>query len=475
VDLLSAGGTTPTPFTILHLGVGAFHRAHQAVYLQRLRQLGCRDWTLAGGNIRDDAEDVIAALAAAGGAYTLETVAPSGARCHERIESLEGVVPWDSNLTGLTRIAAQPGTRIISFTVTEPGYYLDTDDRLKFSAPEITADVERARRGRAGATIYGALAAMLRARSEAHAGAITLLCCDNLRHNGDRFAAAFGEFLGAVGDDALARWVASHTICPNTMVDRITPRADAATRARIHAATGADPVTAIASEQFMQWVIEDRFPAGRPPWERAGAQLVESVTPYEEAKIRILNGSHSCLAWSGALAGHTFIHETVADAALRGLAFDYVTDDVIPCLRRITTEAGIDLAAYRDVVLARFGNAGVRDTIERVSMDSIAKFCGFIAPTLRERLAAGAPLRGVAMLPALLLRFLQRWQAGRLNLTYRDQSLDADWVREVCAHPDPVAAFCGADALFGSCAGNSELLRAVRTSTSQLQTLGEPA
>jgi D-arabinitol 4-dehydrogenase len=474
VDLLKAGGTTPTPFTILHLGVGAFHRAHQAVYLQRLRQLGCVNWTLAGGNIRDDAEDVIAALAAAGGAYTLETVAPSGARCHERIESLTVVVPWDANLTGLTRIAALPATRIISFTVTEPGYHLDASDRLDFSAPEVATDVARVRRGRAGVTIYGALAALLRARSEADAGAITLLCCDNLRHNGDRFAAAFGEFLGAVGDDALARWVASHTACPNTMVDRITPRADAATRARIHAATGADPLTAIASEQFMQWVIEDRFRAGRPPWERAGAQLVKSVTPYEEAKIRILNGSHSCVAWAGALAGHAFIHEAVADAGLRALACDYVTDDVIPCLARITAEAGIDLAAYRDVVLARFGNPGVRDTIERVSMDSIAKFCGFVAPTLRERLAAGAPLRGVAMLPALLLRFLQCWQAGRLNLVYRDASLDADWLRQVCAHPDPVAAFCGADALFGTCAGNAELLRAVRAATRRLPTLGEP-
>jgi len=471
VDLLRAGGSAPTPFTILHLGVGAFHRAHQAVYLQRLLQIGCLDWTLAGGNIRDDAEDLIAALAAAGGAYTLETVSPSGLRCYERIESLKVVVPWDSNLGGLTRLAARPGTRIISFTVTEPGYYLDADDRLQFAVPELAADVERVRRGRAGVTIYGALAAMLRARRDANGGAVTLLCCDNLRHNGDRFAAAFAEFLGEVGDEALACWVFEHTVCPNTMVDRITPRADAATRARIQAATGADPVTAIASEQFMQWVIEDRFLAGRPEWERAGAQLVKSVTPYEEAKIRILNGSHSCIAWSGALVGHSFVHEAVADDRLRGLAFDYVTDDVIPCLLPLTAGAAIDLAAYRDVVLARFANAGVRDTIERVSMDSIAKFCGFVAPTLRERLAAGARLRGVAMLPALLLRFLQYWRAGRLNLNYRDQSLDPEWVRAVCADPDPVAAFCGTGALFGDCAGNAELLGAVRAATNRLTAL----
>jgi len=155
----------------------------------------------------------------------------------------------------------------------------------------------------------------------------------------------------------------------------------------------------VSCERYRQWVLEDRFCIGRPDWSRAGVELVDSVAPYEEAKIRILNASHSCVAWAGALAGHTHIHDCMADPRIRAIAHAYVTDAVLDCLR----PSPIDLEAYRDSVFERFASAAIADTVARVLADSAAKLSGFIVPTLRERVARGLPLDSVAMLPALFI------------------------------------------------------------------------
>jgi D-arabinitol 4-dehydrogenase len=365
---------------ILHLGLGAFHRAHQAAYLQRLHDLGERDWTLVAGNLRPDQLAVEAALIAQGGAYTLETVAPDGRRERERIRSIGRVIPYDPQWRELIAVGAQPATRIISFTVTEGGY----------------GD---------GAPIYAALEAILRRRT----GPVTLLSCDNLRGNGERLRARFG------GADATF---------PNCMVDRITPRPAAAPD--------------VMCERFAHWVIEDRFAAGRPRWERAGVQLVSSVAPYEEAKIRILNASHSALAWAGALRGCTYIHECVADPAVRAGAEAYVTEEVIPCLR----PSPLDLEAYRDQVLERFANAALADTVARVAGDSAAKARAFVLPTLEDRLRAGLPIARTAHLAALFHRFLGGRQA--------------------------VEAFCADASVWGSAAGDARFVRAVKAAAARL-------
>jgi D-arabinitol 4-dehydrogenase len=186
--------------------------------------------------------------------------------------------------------------------------------------------------------------------------------------------------------------------------------------------------------------------------------MVASVAPYEEAKIRLLNAAHSCIAWAGTLAGYRYIHEGTHDARIRRFAYDYATDDAIPCLE----PSPVDLPAYRDIVLERFGNPAIQDTNQRVAMDGFSKIPGFIAPTLRERLAAGGSIASVAMLPALFLAFLQRWHVGGIPYTYEDQAMDPAVAQAICDSADPVAALCADRPLWGDLAGDGRLVAAIR-------------
>lgn len=450
------------PLVMLHLGLGFFHRAHQAVYLQRLIESGDDGWVLAGGNTRPDMLELMASLAAQRGAYTLETVTPAGERSYTKITAIKTVVPYEPSLAGLVSIGADAATRIISFTVTEAGYYLDAKNRLDPTFPDLAADVAAAKQGKPGGTIYAALTTILRERMRRGAGKLTLLNCDNLRHNGERFRGGLLQFLALIEDVALLDWVQTNTSSPNAMVDRITPRPTPDVAERVRNATGWDDAAPVMSESFIQWVIEDDFCNGRPAWERVGVEMVASVAPYEEAKIRILNASHSSIAWAGTLLGYQFIHEGTHDPAVRQIAYEYVTNDVIPCLSTPDHPSPIDLAAYRDVVLERFGNPAIRDSNQRVAMDGYSKIPGFVAPTVRERLASGASIASVAMLPALFLAFLQRWHRGEIPYAYQDQAMDPAAAHAICSAADPVEAFCGDAVLWGPTAGDPRLTREIR-------------
>ena len=453
---------------MLHLGLGSFHRAHQAVYLNELHALGDTRWALAGGNIRPDMAQTIADLQAQDGAYTLETVTPQGVYEYNRITAIKKVVTYDDALTGLVAIAKDASTRIISFTVTEAGYYLDANEQLDLSFADLTADITRVKAGLAGHTIYGALCTLLRARmnacSASEAG-ITLLNCDNLRHNGDRARSGLLQFITLIDDTALATWVQQHTTCPNAMVDRITPRPTPTVAERVKAATGRDDPASLMGESFIQWVIEDNFVNGRPAFERVGVEMVTDVAAYEEAKIRLLNATHSCIAWAGTLLGMTYIHEGTLHAPTRQLAYDYVTNDVIPVL----TPCPIDLARYRDVVLDRFSNPAIADTNQRVAMDGFSKIPGFIAPTIRERLTRGESVADVMVLPALFLAYLQRWHRGELPYTYQDQAMNPATAHAICSSADPIAAFVADDVLWGDLAGSAALTQAMTTAYAKVQ------
>lgn len=453
---------------MLHLGLGFFHRAHQAAYLHKLRETGDTGWALAGGNTRPDSPDLIANLAKQGGAYTLETVTPAGERAYTKITSIRNVIPYQPGLAGLIAIGADAATRIISFTVTEAGYYLDAKNRLDLSFADLAADVAAARQGKPGGTIYAALTAILRERMRRSGGKVTLLNCDNLRHNGDRFRGGLLQFLQLIGDRSLADWVQSNTTSPNAMVDRITPRPPADTAERVHEATGWNDAVPVMSESFIQWVIEDNFCNGRPAWEKVGVEMVASVNPYEEAKIRLLNAPHSCIAWAGTLVGYDFIHEGTRDPAIRKMAWDYATNDAIPCLSTPEHPSPVDLPAYRDVVLDRFGNPAIQDTNQRVAMDGYSKIPGFMVPTIRERLERNASIASVAMLPALFLAFLQRWHHGEIAYTYHDQAMDPAAAHAVCEARDPVDAFSREPVLWGPLAGDPGLVAALRDASERV-------
>ena len=450
-DDTPAGANAPI---ILHIGIGSFHRAHQAWYLHRLLEQGDTTWTLAAASIRSDMAPLLEALSAQNGAYTLETVTPAGERTYEVVRSIRRIVPWDAECRGIVEVGALPQTRIISFTVTEGGYYLNDLHRLDLTNPDLAADLQGERR-----TIYGAVSAILRERLARGAGPVTLLNCDNLRSNGERFRGGLIEFLERRDERDVVRYVNASTTCPSSMVDRITPRPNEDVKTRVRAATGFADACPVMAEDFIQWVIEDEFAAGRPPWERAGAELVASVMPYEEAKIRILNASHSCIAWAGTLIGLRFIHEGTNDPEIRAMAADYITSDVIPCL----SPSPLDLAAYRDVVLDRFSNPYVEDTNQRVTADGFSKIPGFIAPTLTQLLERGAPLQATAMLPALYFVFLGRWHRDELPYAYQDGVMDPAVAHAMFEADDPLAAFCADRGLWGKLAANPELESAIRT------------
>jgi D-arabinitol 4-dehydrogenase len=431
--------------------------------------MGDNSWVLAGGNTRPDMLDILAALQASGGTYTLETVTPQGERSYTRISSIHNVLPYEPNLGHLITLAADANTRIISFTVTEAGYYLDAKNRLDMNFSDLAGDLQAVRAGCPGSTIYGALTALLLARMRAQAGPVTLLNCDNLRHNGERLRAGLLEFMALANQPALLAWVQAHTTCPNAMVDRITPRPTPDVRARVKASTGVDDPAALMSESFIQWVIEDNFAAGRPQWEKVGAEMVKSVAPYEEAKIRLLNASHSCIAWAGTLVGYQFIHEGTHDARIRQFAYDYATDDAIPALNRPTNPSPIDLPAYRDAVLQRFGNSAIEDTNQRVAMDGFSKIPGFIAPTIDERLGRNESIASVAMLPALFLAYLERWHEGKIAYTYQDQAMNPAVAHAICEATDPVDAFCRDAVLWGPLAGDVRLIAAMRAARERVE------
>lgn len=456
----------PSTRIMLHLGLGSFHRAHQAVYIQKLINSGDASWVLAGGHLRPDMADVIEAMRTQGN-YTLETISPSGEHKYEVIDAIRHVVPYEPSLAGLIEIGAHPKTGIISFTVTEAGYYLDDKNNLDFNFTDLKNDVERVKAGEVGQTIYGALVTILKARIQSDAGKVSLLNCDNLRHNGARFRSGFLQFVTLLNDAPLKSWIEQNTTCPNDMVDRITPRPTADVAERVLKATGKVDGAALMGEAFIQWVVEENFCAGRPAWENVGVEMVESVAAHEEAKIRILNASHSCIAWAGALKGYRFIHEGTLDPAIRQLAYNYVTDDVMPCLSPST----IDLAAYRDVVLDRFANAAICDTNQRVAMDGFSKIPGYIVPTFADCIKRGISMDAVAVLPALFLAFLQLWHKGQVAFEYQDQAMNPVDAHAICEADDPIAAFCNDATLWGSLAGDARIVDAIRRATIQIEFL----
>ncbi|MGC1006741.1 D-arabinitol 4-dehydrogenase [Pantoea agglomerans] len=444
----------------MHIGAGSFHRAHQAWYLHKLREQGDERWSIALGNIRNDAVPLLNQLAAQQGEYVLETVTPEGKRDYETITSLRKILPWDSDIRALIEQGASAETRVISFTVTEAGYYLTPAFTLDLNQADVKADL-----GGDIRTLYGALSHILTQRVAQGGAPVTLLNCDNLRHNGERFRDAFLAFLTAKGDTTLADWVRTQTRSPNTMVDRITPRPTPEVAERVQAATGKQDGAAVMAESFIQWVIEDDFIAGRPALEKIGVELVESVLPWEEAKIRILNATHAAIAWAGTLIGLNYIDESTSHPAIYQLAHDYVTQDVIPSL----SPSPLDLADYRDVVLARFSNPYIKDTNQRVGADGLSKIPGMVTPTLQQCYQRGAQPTATAVIPALFFLFMQRWANDDLPYRYQDGALQADTLRKQFASADPLHAYLSDSALFAELASDKAFHELVTRRVASLQ------
>lgn len=356
---------------IVHFGIGAFHRAHQAWYTDRAMDAGDRDWAIAGVSLRSRA--VALQMNPQDGLYTVTERSAAG-DCTRLVGAVRNVVPANRARRRVEGLLGAPSTRIASFTVTEKGYCRAADGSLD---PDL-ADEN---------SIFPFLAAGLRRRHDIGSGGVTLLSCDNLAGNGAQLARLIGEYLDR-HDPGLRGWFEAECACPSTMVDRIVPATTDADRAALAQATGLDDAAAVVTEPFSQWIIEDRFTAGRPRWESVGAQLVADVVPYETAKLRMLNGAHSALAYLGLAAGYEFVHQAVADPAIRPLVDRLMREEALPS---IDAAPGQDLGAYADALLARFANPALQHKLRQIAMDGSQKIPQRWLETLAARQNALSP------------------------------------------------------------------------------------
>ena len=285
-------------------------------------------------------------------------------------------------------------------TVTEGGYNIDEKTgAFRLDAPDIAHDLAHPEAPR---TVFGFIVEALAQRRAGGLPAFTVLSCDNLRHNGDIVRRAVLAFAGA-RDPELAAWIDANATFPSCMVDRITPAVGPADVARLNALTGIDDQVPIFAEGFIQWVVEDRFCAGRPALEQVGVQFTGDVAAYEQIKLRMLNATHTMLAYPGLLAGYRLVHEGMADPHILGYLRAFLDRDVIPLL---TAPPGMELTAYRDAVLERFANPAVADQLLRLTTDGASKIPVFLGDTLRSALATGADHRRLAFLLAAFAHYL---------------------------------------------------------------------
>ncbi len=380
---------------IVHLGLGAFHRAHQAVFTDAILSRDPR-WGICGVSLKTPR--VIDALAPQDGLYSVVEKGTEGTSARV-IGAVREMLFLGNERHRVLRRLADPAVEVVSLTVTEKGYCHDpATGHINWQHPDIAHDV--AEPGSPVSTV-GVLTAGLSARRAAGAGAITVLCCDNLPHNGRTVEGIVGAYAQAA-DPALAEWIGVHVTFPSTMVDRIVPATtddDIAEASRLLGVADAAPVVA---EPYASWVIEDRFAGARPRWEEAGAQLVADVAPFETMKLRLLNGSHSTLAYLGFLAGYDFIWQASADPQLATLIERLMTDEVLPTL---SVPPGVDLGAYAAQIRARFGNPALPHRTRQIAMDGSQKLPQRLLATVRERLASGASIAHLALAIAGWIRY----------------------------------------------------------------------
>ena len=414
---------------IVHFGVGNFHRSHQAVYLDRLMNAGlATDWAIHGVGTRAPDAAVRDDLAAQDCLYTVveQTAEAADARVVGAMHDMIGPNEPEAVIEAL----ADPAIRIVSLTVTEGGYFLD--DTGAFDARH--ADVARDASG-TPRTVFGQIAEGLRRRRDAGAPAFTVMSCDNLPHNG---AVAKASVVGVarLRDRALADWIEAEVAFPNGMVDRITPATGARELRLIAEHHGVADRRPVFCEDFIQWVLEDRFPAGRPPLEEAGVEFVADVTAHEMMKLRVLNAGHAIIAYPSGLLGIDYAHEAMAHPLVSAFLDKVERTEIIP---HVPSIPGTDPVAYYERCAQRFSNPKIADTIARLCHDGSNRQPKFVVPTIRDRLAAGAPVDGLALESALWCRYCAGEDEKGRPIAPNDPNWTALSERALAARSDPAA------------------------------------
>jgi fructuronate reductase len=382
---------------IVHLGLGAFHRGHQAVYTEEAIAAAGGDWGIIA--VAPRSRDVYDAIVAQDLLFSVTTLSDDTSRT-QVCGAFAGARHAASDPLAIVRLLADPSIKIVTLTVTEKAYSIDpASGRLRLD-PALQADLT----GEGPpSTVPGLVVRGLLARARADAGPIAVVSCDNLPANGQRVRRLVEQALPVTGAGAAVQaWIADQVTFPGTMVDRIVPATTPALLATVRGALGVADYAAVAAEPFRQWVIEDDFPGGRPAWELAGATLTTDAGPYERVKLRVLNGVHSALAYLGALEGIETIAEALARPHLRRFAEALINTDIVPTL---DPPAGVSPIEYGRTVLARFANSAIRHRTLQVAMDGSQKLPQRILHTIADRRAVGATPRYAALVVAAWMRF----------------------------------------------------------------------
>jgi mannitol 2-dehydrogenase len=433
---------------IVHFGVGAFHRAHEAMYLDRLMNAGqALDWGICGVGVLPGDAAMRDAMAAQDCLYTLTLKHADGTLEPRIIGSIvEYLFAPDDPETVIEKMAS-PQTRVVSLTVTEGGYNFHAiTGEFDATNPAVVHDLEA---GASPSTVFGLIVEAIARRRQRGLPPFTVMSCDNIPGNGDVARSSFGGF-AQLKDAGLAEYVRTEVPFPNGMVDRITPRTTDDDRADLREAFGIEDRWPVVCEPFTQWVLEDH--ANRPPWEAAGVQVVDDVEPYELMKLRLLNASHQALCYFGYLAGYRLVHNVCQDPLFARFLLAYMDDEATPTLPPVP---GIDLTAYKHELIERFSNPQVRDTVARLCAESSDRIPKWLVPVIKLNLAAGRPVTWSAAVVAGWARYAEGVDEEGRPIEIVDQ-LKAMVTAAAAAQKDDPLAFVKQEQLFGDLATQTD-------------------
>jgi fructuronate reductase len=429
---------------ILHLGIGAFHRAHQAVYTDTALADSFGPWGIIGVSLRQP--EIRNKLIDQDYLYAVIERNKSGEKASV-IGAVRNVLFAPENISTVLDHIARPDIRIISTTVTEKGYcHHPATGELKLDHPEIEYDLHNLQNPK---STIGVIAAGLYRRMINNAGRVTILCCDNLPQNGKTVAGLVKKF-SQLSNENLATWIDKNVTFPSTMVDRIVPAATDNDVEHASSLINLHDHAPVICEPFKQWVIEDKFAGGRPAWEKAGAEFVNDVLPYEEMKLRLLNASHSALAYLGYLAGFTYIYEVVAVPAFEKFIRSLMNEDATPTLH---LPNHFDLTAYKNTLIQRFANPALAHRCKQIAMDGSQKLPQRMLATARERLATGASCRHIALAIAGWIRYVSGKDEKNIPIEVADPFVDEFKKISSTANGDIeklVEAYLNLSAIFGT-------------------------
>ena len=435
---------------ILHFGVGNFHRAHQAYYLDVLFNKGRDlDWAIVGAGVMPFDATIREVLAKQDFLTTVVEQEADSNRALVTGPMIDFLAPGDTG--AIIEALAKPAIRIVSLTITEGGYFIDAGSgEFDRANPNITRD---AANPEAPNTVFGLIIAGLKQRRSAGTAPFTVMSCDNLPHNGVVTRNAVVG-LARLSDPDLADWIEENVAFPNGMVDRITPATGDREREIVRRDYGIEDAFPVFCEGFIQWVLEDNFPAGRPALENAGVQFVPDVTPYENMKIRILNGGHAVIAYPAGLMDIHFAHEAMENPLVRAFLEKVETEEIIPMVPPVPDT---NLGNYFELIKRRFANPKIGDTVRRLCLDGSNRQPKFIVPSIADRLKAGVPIDGLALESALWCRYCYGETESGRTIEPNDPNWDRLTATARTARDDAMAWLAMED-IYGS-VGRSEVFR----------------